>query len=100
MHSKEIFLAHLKFIVLSCLFDPVDCQWGEWKSSECNQTCGSSAFKRMTREILTPAAFGGKECTGQSVKDKNCNLSPCPSKSTLIINQNLSKDNKSQYVFL
>ena len=58
----------------------VDCQWGEWISSECNDTCGSSAFKRMTREILTPPEFGGKNCSGPSVKDEQCKLPPCPSK--------------------
>ena len=58
----------------------VDCQWDEWKSTECNETCGAAAFKRMTREVLTSPAFGGKECAGPSFKDKNCGLSPCPGK--------------------
>ena len=66
------------FMVLYFL---VDCQWSSWNITDCNGTCGDLVFRTKTREILTKAAFGGKECTGNSTQVEKCNVKPCPGKS-------------------
>ena len=58
----------------------VDCEYGPWSFSSCNATCGASAFRTKSREIVTQAAHGGAECNGEKETVENCDLSQCPSK--------------------
>ena len=58
----------------------VDCQFSEWSLGSCNATCGLSAFRAKTREVLSRASDGGKECDGDITINENCNLKPCPGK--------------------
>jgi len=55
-----------------------DCEWGSWKEKPCDAKCGrGNIFK--TRNIKTPAAFGGSACKGGEKEVHPCkNLKPCP----------------------
>ena len=56
----------------------VDCKMTDWKSTPCvfeKDTCGPGTVKR-TREIITPAQFGGKPC-GPTEETSSC-YTPCP----------------------
>ena len=63
--------------------DPVDCKFGPWSDGYCSATCGSSAFRTKTREIVVKASNGGKECDGSIETLEKCDLKPCPSKGLI-----------------
>eukprot|EP01006_Ploeotia_vitrea_P040132 TRINITY_DN66404_c3_g4_i3.p1 TRINITY_DN66404_c3_g4~~TRINITY_DN66404_c3_g4_i3.p1 ORF type:complete len:2189 (-),score=999.16 TRINITY_DN66404_c3_g4_i3:889-6498(-) len=56
---------------------PIDCEVGEWtQESGCNATCGFATQTRR-REIVRPAAHGGRECP-EVVETLQCALPECP----------------------
>ena len=57
----------------------VDGGFSDWsKYSECSATCGGGT-QRATRTCTNPApAHGGKGCTGEIEKEKECGTDPCP----------------------
>ena len=56
----------------------VDGRWSPWSSWEkCTVTCGDGK-QRKTRVCSSPApAYGGKNCSGFSVRLKTCNTQSC-----------------------
>jgi len=57
---------------------PVDCKfedWSEW--SECSKSC-SAGNRTSSRELITPAQWGGQPCDGGALKTEYCNEQPCP----------------------
>jgi len=64
--------------VFSC---PVDCvlsRWMEW--STCSKSCDAGkgpGIQTRTRDVNTPAAFGGAACA-ETEATRMCNTSPCP----------------------
>ena len=60
--------------------EPVDCKFGPWSVGACSTTCGSSASRTKTREILVESTNGGKQCDGAIEILEKCDLEPCPSK--------------------
>ena len=68
------------YFKVSHLYLVVDCKWGPWSETLCSQSCGSSAFKTMTREKVQKAAYGGQKCSGEASKKVKCDFKPCPSK--------------------
>eukprot|EP01012_Entosiphon_sulcatum_P049575 TRINITY_DN6820_c0_g1_i6.p1 TRINITY_DN6820_c0_g1~~TRINITY_DN6820_c0_g1_i6.p1 ORF type:complete len:7637 (+),score=112.47 TRINITY_DN6820_c0_g1_i6:5459-28369(+) len=57
---------------------PHDCTLSEWSDwSVCDQACGGG-IQRRSRKIATPAANGGKECSGALEDTMHCNVQPCP----------------------
>jgi hypothetical protein len=56
----------------------VDCQltdWGPW--SVCSSTCGAS-YKFRRKQVLQPAANGGRSCPRLLKMRKRCNVPACP----------------------
>jgi len=57
---------------------PVDCEMGIWTSwTICSKPCGTGKNER-TREPVTKAQFGGKECKEPTVEKGECNTHACP----------------------
>jgi len=56
---------------------PVDCEWGDWISGTCSQTCGGG-IREDLRFLKTRAAFGGDECEGSPIRQETCNMQNCP----------------------
>ena len=63
----------------------VDCKFGTWEEGRCSATCGTSAYKRLTRKIVQEPLFGGKPCKGTTNKTEICDIPPCPSKFQSIV---------------
>ena len=63
----------------------VDCQFGTWEEGRCSATCGTSAYKILTRKIIKEPLFGGKPCKGKTNKTEICDFPPCPSKFQLTV---------------
>ena len=61
------------------IYFEVDCKLGPYLEGSCSATCGTSAVKTKTRQVVQKAAYGGKECEGTTKITENCGLSPCPS---------------------
>ena len=56
---------------------PVDCTWNDWSDWEsCSQTCGRE-ISLSTRDSKG-AEFGGQACVGDSQRQVDCNVDPCP----------------------
>lgn len=56
---------------------PVDGRWLEWSSwSDCSAECGGGESTRR-RECRQPL-HGGRNCVGDTIRDKSCNEDPCP----------------------
>jgi len=56
---------------------PVDCTWNDWSDWEsCSQTCGRG-ISLSTRDSKG-AEFGGQACVGDSQRQVDCNVDPCP----------------------
>ena len=71
---------------------PVDCKWSEYSLwTECSHTCGWGIAK-SERTISNEALNGGKECTGDAIKTKNCKLRDCPG-TIISIQSSLSRHN-------
>ncbi|KAK6177213.1 hypothetical protein SNE40_015357 [Patella caerulea] len=58
---------------------PVNGKWSDWSEfSPCSETCGQGMM-RKTRRCDNPApAGGGRQCSGQSVVNKKCEIAKCP----------------------
>jgi hypothetical protein len=55
-----------------------DCEWGEWKDTDCSAKCGRGDFYKK-RDIKVHATFGGKPCDGNFTEVHECkDLKPCP----------------------
>ncbi|XP_063682344.1 A disintegrin and metalloproteinase with thrombospondin motifs adt-1-like [Bolinopsis microptera] len=58
---------------------PVNGEWstfGIW--SRCSKTCGGGNQTRSRNCSNPTPAFGGKDCTGDSIQIQDCNTNPCP----------------------
>ena len=58
----------------------VDCEWGDWKTSECSEECGGGTLIK-TRYHKLNAAHGGAECSGVATITEECNTHNCPGKN-------------------
>ncbi|CAE7537279.1 SPON1 [Symbiodinium natans] len=59
-----------------------DCVLGDWRADgACTKTCGGGVQK-LIRPVLTPAAGGGRPCSEQQVRYKECFDQPCPENAT------------------
>lgn len=52
--------------------------WSDWNT--CSVTCGGGEQHRHRYCTNPTPKFGGENCTGHSVEDKECNDNPCPGK--------------------
>ena len=57
----------------------VDCEWDEWKIGECSKLCGGGKRTNI-RNKKVEAAYGGTECSGDSIATETCNVGVCPGK--------------------
>ena len=44
---------------------------------KCSASCGSTAFRTKTRQVIQKAAYGGKQCDKTRITE-NCGLPECP----------------------
>lgn len=59
-----------------------DCVLGDWQEQgNCTKTCGGGVQK-LIRPILTPASGGGRPCSKQQIRHKECFDQPCPERAT------------------
>ena len=58
--------------------NPTNCEWNEWESTPCSQTCGGGS-RTKTRTKNVEEAFGGT-CEGEKSVTEDCNTEGCPSK--------------------
>eukprot|EP00111_Clytia_hemisphaerica_P007868 TCONS_00022855-protein len=58
---------------------PVDGKWGNWTSfGPCTKSC-EGGFKIRSRACNNPPPkYGGKDCVGDSVQNRTCNVQNCP----------------------
>ncbi|XP_029187797.2 A disintegrin and metalloproteinase with thrombospondin motifs adt-1-like isoform X2 [Acropora millepora] len=57
---------------------PVNGKWSEWGPfTSCTVLCGGGTRSRSRTCTNPPAAFGGKECVGNSQDVQSCNEFPC-----------------------
>ena len=59
------------------MFRKVDCQWDDWRESECSAECGGGILTK-TRSKKVEAAHGGAQCSGLSSMEEDCNTQNCP----------------------
>lgn len=73
--SSEDQLYEKKYCSLpSC---PVDCEWTDWTEWEaCSVTCGGKSSR--SRLVKTVALYSGKDCTGASSEERDCEHAECP----------------------
>ena len=64
--------SHMNKIQLS-----VDCQWSEWRVTECSVTCGNGV-RKYSRFESQKNLFGGMPCTGESNRTEPCEYIACP----------------------
>ena len=62
----------------SCLVPPVDCEWNDWLTGECSQTCGGG-LRINTRTKKTEESNGGV-CEGEATMQEECSTHNCPCK--------------------
>lgn len=56
---------------------PVDCEMTDWTDwALCSVTCGGKSDR--SRMVKTVALYGGKECTGASSEERDCEHAECP----------------------
>ena len=53
----------------------VDCVWTEFDFKDCSNPCGPGTWVGR-RSILTPAKYGGQNCSGPSEVTDDCNSDP------------------------
>ena len=58
------------------ILDLVNCEWTEWTIGNCSKTCGGGF--RAKRRTKVNSKHGGKECEGDNLVWKSCNLNECP----------------------
>eukprot|EP00930_Biecheleria_cincta_P002679 TRINITY_DN103677_c0_g1_i1.p1 TRINITY_DN103677_c0_g1~~TRINITY_DN103677_c0_g1_i1.p1 ORF type:complete len:1181 (-),score=158.84 TRINITY_DN103677_c0_g1_i1:85-3627(-) len=68
---------------VNCSIGPcrTDCVWGPWSNlSTCSVSCGGSesTVSVSYRAVAVPAAAGGKECEGKTMRSELCGQSACP----------------------
>ncbi|CAJ1456821.1 unnamed protein product [Effrenium voratum] len=57
---------------------PVDCEWLDWTDwSVCTVSCASGTSGR-SRVVKTASAYGGKDCTGDTSQQRQCDNADCP----------------------
>ena len=57
----------------------VDGQWGRFGSwSTCSQTCGGGIRTRQRSCDNPPPSNGGADCTGNAIRERECNTNACP----------------------
>ena len=56
---------------------PVDCKWGPWEYSSCSVTCGGGT-KIGIRRVVQQSSSDGRQCTGPSLIEGDCNTQACP----------------------
>lgn len=62
----------------------IECKWTEWKKvGDCSRTCGKGQQKR-TRKKQPKAAYGGRDCQGESEDYITCDAGACPTTTTTI----------------
>ena len=55
----------------------VNCEWNDWKVSECSKSCGEGTRSKI-RSVKVVAANGGQECVGPRNVSESCNILSCP----------------------
>ena len=87
-----IILTFNNFVIIA-----IHCQWSEWteaKYEECSRTCGTG--KRMRKRYKEILEANGGHCIGNSTKEEECNLDPCPGNHLSVNLVALSSCNKLQ----
>ena len=65
----------------------VDCQWGQWGRWEsCTKTCGWGT-QISRRRIQNHEQNGGRTCSGDTFKNRQCNTRSCPGMTYELIQQ-------------
>ena len=59
------------------------CEWGEWETGECSQSCGGG-IRIHSREKTVEELF--TICEGDGYYDEDCNDQECPGNNKLNIN--------------
>ncbi|PAA54099.1 hypothetical protein BOX15_Mlig015709g1 [Macrostomum lignano] len=58
---------------------PIDGQWGSWSPfSACNASCGPGVQTRARLCNSPEPKFNGRNCQGDGIELKTCELTPCP----------------------
>ena len=68
----------MDWLCITAVCSPVDCELGPWKFGACSQACvGSRCWRVDTREVITPATPGGKECDEEDmIRTERCTKDP------------------------
>jgi hypothetical protein len=60
---------------------PIDCKLATtWTTGTCYPVCGTNRERVDTREVITPAQYGGQPCTDPTSQVVSCDPLPCPGK--------------------
>lgn len=73
-------------LMFSSLFDvAVHGNWSEWgEFGECSVSCGKGTQTRFRACDNPPAAYGGRDCIGESEDIRPCNDFPCAGNSLVM----------------
>ena len=71
-------------MICLCIYDKVNCEWGDWNIGDCSKTCGEGT-RTNTRVPDILAEHGGVECDGEASIEEECNIQNCPSTSSLFL---------------
>ena len=63
----------------------MDCVWTEFDYADCSNPCGPGTWVGR-RSILTPAKYGGQNCSGPSEVTEDCNSDPEGGKCSSFMN--------------
>ena len=55
----------------------IHCEWDDWKTQECDKSCGGGTRIKSRRKKIN-AKNGGDECDGPEIMSENCNTKKCP----------------------
>ena len=58
------------------LYLAIDCEWSEWVSGRCSETCGDG-IQTNTRTKTVKEEHGGV-CPGEATETNPCNQKDCP----------------------